>query len=114
MLTEENSQDLERVQKNSLRLVLGDRYKSYQNALNLLNLQKLSERREMLCLKMAKKCPNNPKMSEFFTQNSKTHTMKTRHQEIFNVNFAHTQRLQKSPIIYMQKMLNDHIQTQKN
>ena len=34
--------------------------------------------------------------------------MKTRNREIFKVDFAHTDRLQKSSIIYMQKLLNEN------
>ena len=54
-LTNDNTKDLERVQKTALRIILGNRYKSYTNALNILNLQSLSDRRRSLCLNFAKK-----------------------------------------------------------
>ena len=54
-LTKENKDDLERVQKTALRVILGERFKTYKNALNLLDLQTLDERRERLCLNLAKR-----------------------------------------------------------
>ena len=43
-LTLENCQDLERVQKNSLKIILQDEYNNYNNALALTGLKSLSER----------------------------------------------------------------------
>ena len=43
-LTEDNKSDLERVQKTALKVILGERYKSYQQALNLLGLETLNDR----------------------------------------------------------------------
>ena len=42
-----------------------------------------------------------------FPQNTNTHEMTTRKKEKFKVQFANTGRLQKSPLIYMQKLLNE-------
>ena len=47
-LTSENVNDLERVQKSALRLILGTEYTTYENAQNILNIETLSERREAL------------------------------------------------------------------
>ena len=51
-----NESDLERVQKSALKVILRDEYKSYKDALKILNIESLFERRELLCLKFAKKC----------------------------------------------------------
>ena len=45
-------------------------------------------------------------MKDLFPLRKKKHEMITRNQEIFQVEDAHTKRLQDSPVIYMQKMLN--------
>ena len=45
-LTDQNKTDLERVQRSALRIILGQKYKRYSNALNALNLETLEERRE--------------------------------------------------------------------
>ena len=105
-LTLENNEDLERIQKCALKIILKEDYKTYENALKLLDLEKLCERRKNLCLKFAKKCIKHPKMKDLFPLRKKKHEMITRNQEIFQIKDAHTKRLQDSPVIYMQKLLN--------
>ena len=69
-ITVENREDLERVQKTVLKIILGLRYKSYQNALDILELETLEKRREKLCLNLPEKQVN--------IQNARTcfHSMK--------------------------------------
>jgi hypothetical protein len=105
-LTAENSQDLERIQKCALKIIMQDKFKSYEGALEILDLESLSERRERLCLQFARKCLNNDKMKYLFPPNPKIHPMLTRFEESYDVNNAHTTRLQNSPIVYMQRLLN--------
>ena len=107
-LTIENSQDLERVQRNAMYIILKERYTGYENALNTLGLQSLCDRRRELCLRFAQKCVKNGKNGDIFPLNHRNHIMKTRHQPKFKIQFANTGRLQKSPIIYMQHLLNEH------
>ena len=45
-----------------------------------------------------------------FPENAKQHEMKTRKIDKFKVQLALTKRLQKSPITYMQKLLNEDAQ----
>ena len=80
-LTEENRNDLERVQKTALKVILGQRYKTYKNALNLLNLETLDERREILSLNFAKRTSKHPKLNKMFPLNVKSHSMDTRNYE---------------------------------
>ena len=105
-LIEENIEDLERIQKSALKIILGDFYKTYDQALNVLELENLSDRREFLCLQFAKKCLKNDKMKKYFPKNNKTHLMKTRNLEEYQKDNAHTERLKNSPIVYMQGLLN--------
>ena len=97
-LTDENRQNLERVQKSALRIILGHNYTSYQSGLNKIGLQLLDERREENCLNFARKCVKNEQLKQMFPLNKQTN-MKTRHKETYKVQFAHKDRLQKSPII---------------
>ena len=53
-LTNKNRRDLERVQKSAVKVILGQRYTSYDEGLKSLRLQSLEERREAMCLKFAK------------------------------------------------------------
>ena len=54
-ITQEEKSDLERVQKVALKIILKDRYTTYEQALTHLNLDYLSIRREKLCLNFATK-----------------------------------------------------------
>ena len=45
-LTLENSLDIERIQKNSLRIILQNKYNNYEEALEKLNLETLEQRRK--------------------------------------------------------------------
>ena len=105
-LSAEDSENIERVQKTSLKIILKDAYKSYENALQVLELESLFSRREILCYNFAKKCLKNPKMKHFFVLNDKKHQMETRKKEKYKVNHAKTDRFKKSSIIYMQRLLN--------
>ena len=113
-LTLQNEEDLERIQKVAIKIILKNRYTNYQNALNILDLQTLKERREELCLKFAQKCLSNPKMKGLFPPNNRNHNMETRFPEHFQILFAKTERLRKSPIIYMQTLLNKEIERKTN
>ena len=76
----------------------------YEQSLNELNLQTLSERREMLCTKFAKKCTEIEKTKDMFPKNNNIKLLKNN--EKFYVNFAHTERYKKSAIPQMQRLLN--------
>ena len=105
-LTEENSNDLERVQKSAVRIMLGNSYRGYRKSLNILQMDSLKDRREHLCLNFAQKCIKNPKTKDIFPENSKEHKMITRNPNRFKVNHANTSRFRNSAIIYMQNLLN--------
>ena len=53
-LTRKQSLDIERIQKISFRLILGEKYSTYQQACKLLSAETLEQRRTKLCLKFAK------------------------------------------------------------
>ena len=91
----ENAEDLERVQKSALKVILQDQYKGYKNALNRLDLESLHDRRENLCLNFAIKCTKNKKLENMFPKTSKKHEMITRNPEVYKVQFANTERLKK-------------------
>ena len=106
-LTEENSADLERVQKSAVKIMLGAHYNGYENSLLRLDMENLSDRRKNLCLKFAQKCVKNPKTAHMFPKNVKKHNMELRITEKYKVQHANTERYKKSSIIYMQHLLNE-------
>ena len=113
-LTEKNKRDLERTQKSALKIILRDRYINYKNALNVMNMDTLEVRRESLCLKFAKACVRNEKMSDMFPRNVKNHLMEKRGREVFYVRRAKTERLRKSAVTNMQKLLNKDVLEKKD
>ena len=70
-LSIENENDLERVQKVACKLILKEKYRTYENSLFLLGLDKLKERREDLCLTFARKFLNIDEMKKLFPPNTK-------------------------------------------
>ena len=106
-ITSKCEDDLERVQKSALKIILGESYVSYDNALKVLKLQSLKERREDLCLKFAKKCLEVPKLKKMFPRSQQNHTMGKRSTESFKVKRGLTERMRRSAIPHMQRLLNE-------
>ena len=108
-LTQDNINDLERTQKTFSKLVLKEKYKNYENALNYLQIDTLKQRRIYLSLSFARKCLKNKKMKHLFPPNIGNHEMETRNHEHYHVMHANTKIMQDSPIVYMQNQLNMEI-----
>ena len=86
--------------------MFGQKYTNYEDGLEKLNLKKLSERSNELCLRFAKKCLENEKTQHYFPLKVRKHQMKTRKAHKFSQNKVKTNRLQSSAIPMMQKQLN--------
>ena len=109
-LTKQNKNDLERTQKSFAKLILKNKYTSYEEALEKLNLQSLEERREELSLKFAKVCTKSDKFRKLFPENQQERT--TRNTEKYHIEMSNTERTQKSSIFYMRNQLNIDKRTQ--
>ena len=109
-LTKEDINNLERIQKCCLRVILGDNYTSYTVALEMTGLQTLHERREERCLNFALKALKHPLNSRLFPLNPDS-SVETRNPETFVVNFAKTETYRLSSIPDNQRRLNLHFQT---
>ena len=107
-LSQENSEDLERVQKSAVRIILGTKYENYEDGLLKVNLETLKDRRTELSKKFAIKCTksDNIRVSDIFKDRNKLHKMNMRNGEVYKVDYAHTERLKNSSIPYMQRLLN--------
>ena len=104
-ITKAEEMQIERVQKTALKIILASEYESYTTALDRSGLQTLSERRKILCKKFAKNCIKNEQMNHIFPLNPSN--VSTRFKEKFHVQPATTERLAKSAIPYMQRLLNE-------
>ena len=106
-LTEQQSRSLERCQSVCLRVILGDNFISYEAALEITGLQKLSERRQSRCLGYGLKSVKHPENKRFFPENPNLNlTLSARQREPYVVNLARTKIYQQSAIPYIQKLLN--------
>ena len=103
-ITKGEQKDIERVQKVALRIILKDGYQTYVNALRMTGLETLAARRTKLCLNFARKCLKNEKTVNIFSLNELN--VNTRNPEKYHVTPARTDRLAKSSIPYMQRLLN--------
>ena len=109
-LTQENIDDLERTQKCFTKLILKEKYSTYSEALLLLNMETLENRRSKLLLQFAEKCLKNYKFSNLFPTNQKTGLRKS---EKYKVGFCNTERMRRSSIIQMQHQLNTEHRNQQ-
>ena len=114
-LTLEQSQEIENVQKICLKVIMGEEYSNYERGLIHCNLEKLSKRREVRCLKFGMQTLLNTTYSDMFPVNphilSPTHD--TRNREHFKVNKANSESYSKSTIPYIQRMLNEYVKSQQ-
>ena len=112
-LTEENSTDIERVQKTAIKIIMGKKYNCYKSALLELNLKTLSQRRIDLSLVFAKRTIQNKKVKNMFPIRQENRFQKRRKTEYYKVNRASTERLKMSAIPQMQHLLNEDNKNKK-
>ena len=79
-LTQKNINDLERVQKAAVRIIFGKPYDSYTQTLKDLDMMRLSERRDIICLKFAKNSLKLENFKKLFPVHKNFHGMATRQQ----------------------------------
>ena len=93
-------------QKSAVRVILKRKYTSYKDGLRKLNIPTLEKRRELLCLRFAKRCLENDKVKNLFPKVQTKHKMKKRNEKKYKENKTKTTRYKKSAIPFMQKLLN--------
>ena len=114
-LTVEQKDDIEKVQKLCLKVILGQAYTDYQSALKYFSLESLATRRERKCLQFGLKSLLHPKHSELFPLNPQRDiNIKTRHREHFHVNRANSEYYRMSTIPYIQRKLNEYVSQKSN
>ena len=113
-LTLSQSESIERVQKTSLKIILGQNYCGYENALKECGLESLSQRREDRCLRFGLKCLTHPIYNKKFPVNPNLNgPHNTRNTEHFIVNKAKSESYRMSAIPYIQRKLNHYVRQQK-
>ena len=105
-LIQENINELERVQKSAVRIIIGKQYESYTETLKELDIKRLSERRDLICLKFAKTSLRLENFKKLFPVQKNIHDMKTRQHEKYHVIRSYGKRYAVSAIPSMQHLLN--------
>ena len=104
MLGKYQSKKLEDMQKRCLRTIFGYD-KSYEKLLELSGLRTLEERRYDSLIKFARKTAANPQFSHWFTKN--TNRKSNRNFKPYKEELARSERLYKSPLFTMRRLLNE-------
>ena len=99
--------DLERIQKTACHIILGQQYQSYNNALQLLQLETLEHRRNSLSLKFALKAEKHDKFKFWFKPNEKKLNTRQPITKYCGVKANHA-RFERSPLSFLTKLLNMH------
>ena len=104
---------MERVQKSAVRIILGKPYESYTETLKELEMKRLSERRDWICLKFAKTSLRLENFKRLFPKQKNKHEMETRQHERYHVKRSYGKRYAVSAIPSMQRLLNQENKKQK-
>ena len=107
-LTASQSNSLERVQKRASRIILGQRYIGYTEALHTLKLCSLAERRTQLCLDFARKLFKSNFRNWLPPLRKETPGQQTQNGGDLDTPTCRTERYKKSPIPYMCRLLNEN------
>ena len=105
-LTQEDSNNLERVHKSAVKVIQNNEFEEYEQGLQNLNLQTLHERRITLCQNFALQTTKHKKIYTMFPKSEEESNSKIRNLEYFKVNMALTESYRNSSIPYMQRLLN--------
>ena len=107
-ITKDEINQIERVQKAAFSIILAEKYKSYGNALKVLERDTLTDRRKKLNLKFAKKCLKSDKYNHWFCHSNPTMQQEKTRSEISTLVPAQsrTNAFAKSPIPYLTDLIN--------
>ena len=112
-LTNEDKNNIERVQRTAAHVILGVNYTDYKSALDYLSLDTLEKRRIGICTNFAKKAVKHPKFSSWFVKSSQNSGIKERQckpvvEEPYLKPVKHrTKRYRKSPIPFLTNLINN-------
>ena len=96
-----------------MRVIIGNKYQGYEEALKFMKLDSLKQRREKMALKFAKKSLKQDSFSKLFPLNIPKHIMGKRCPEKYVVNHTNSERYKKSAVPYLQRLLNNDYLKQK-
>ena len=106
-LTQLHHTRIERIQRRALRVILGNQYQTYENALERLNITSLYDRREMLTLRFGRSLLRSPTHRHLLPPtNGEVHGRRTRNQGLLRTVQARTERYRRSTVPYVANLIN--------
>ena len=107
-LTKSQVMDLEKIQKVALKIILGDKYDGYDSACKKFNIDKLSLRRESLCINFAVKLFKSHKSKEYFELYLKKREGKAKSSRLVREPHCRTTRCYNAPHSYLARLVNSN------
>ena len=107
-LTKSQENELEKIQKIALKIILQDSYTSYEVACTLFNLLPLKFRRLQLCTNFALKLFKSDRGTEFFTPAVKRANTRTEQQLLVKEKKCNTKRCYNAPHNYLARLVNEN------
>ena len=101
------NQNIENLERTFVKLIMEENYQNYTSSLKFLNLETLETRRKKISVKFARTSISDGHFADLFPKRTKTHKMETRNIDKYKVFHANTERYKNSPILTMQRMLNE-------
>ena len=89
-----------------MKVILGTRYQGYEEALKFLKIDSLRERRLKMALRFAKKSVRHKNFSPLFPLSENVHSMITRNPAKYVVSVSNTERMKRSAVPFLQRLLN--------
>ena len=110
-ITQKESNQIERVQKCALHVILGDDYHSYGNALEVLDCETLEARREQICEKFVRKSVKHSKYKNWFSFHYRNYGIETRSSQLKSLKpvTCRTERYKRSPLPYLTALWNQKV-----
>ena len=105
-LTKAQVNDIEKIQKVALKIILGDQYKTYDKACHYFDTEKLSLRRLKLCTNYAIKLYQSDRSADFFTPTNKTVTRGDH--PLLAEDTCRTARCYNAPHNYLTRLVNQN------
>ena len=107
-LTRAQENELEKIQKIALKIILEDNYLSYEVACTIFNILPLKFRRQELCTTFALKLFKCPSSYEYFTPARKTTNTRRGQQLLVEEKKSNTKRCYNAPHNYLARLINQN------
>ena len=105
---EAQDQDLEKIPKVALLIILGEEYSSCDGACKRFDISTLSSRRAQLCSSFAVKLFKGPRSEQFFTLANQCVNARNE-KKLINENICRTTRCYNAPHNYLNRLVNENI-----